>query len=80
MTGGPTILLAAILLIVTGCSTEQWQRDYHAGIRQQCAEQGLAPDSQAGKECFARALQRATAPPPGAKPHKRPKSLEHFME
>ncbi|MBP7065169.1 hypothetical protein [Ferrovibrio sp.] len=74
-----TILLAALLL-TAGCSTEQWQREYHAGIRQDCAEKGFAPETQEGKECFARVLLRASAPPPGAKPYRRAKSLEHFME
>lgn len=80
MTSYVLTLLLAVILLTSGCSTEQWQREYHAGIRQDCAEKGFAADTQEGKECFARVLQRASAPPPGAKPYRRPKSLEHYME
>ncbi|MEL3891645.1 hypothetical protein V6B08_15305 [Ferrovibrio sp. MS7] len=73
-------IVIGISLLLSGCSTEEWQRSYHARIREDCAEKGFRPDTQEGKLCFAKALQRATARPPGAKPYRPPKSLEHFME
>jgi len=73
-------LLLLIAIAMAGCSPEQSQKNYHASIEKRCSEQGFVPDTMPFKECFAKTLQRDMAREPGAKPYKRPKSWQHYME
>lgn len=80
MTKASCILTVAVLVVLVGCSPEQSQRNYHASIQKRCSEQGFVADTPEFKECFAKVLQRDGAREPGAKPYRRAKSLEHYMD